>query len=79
MTALENLLVFYNFLPENSTNKGVLRCCLKYLGELRSYNIYDLAEKCYTSTATVSRLVRLLGYRNYTDFQILSSQVLPGR
>ena len=69
MTALENLLIHYNFLPEQSTNKGVLRHLLKYLGGIQSYTIYDLADLCFTSPATVSRLVKTLGYRNYSDFQ----------
>ena len=76
MTALENLLVYYNFLPEQSTNKGVLRHCLKYLGDLKSCTIYELSERCYTSPATFSRLVRALGYKNYSDFQISISECL---
>ena len=76
MTALENLLIYYNFLPEQSTNKGVLRHCLKYLGSLKSMTIYDLSEKCFTSPATVSRLAKTLGYRNYTDFQTSISECM---
>ena len=30
--------------------------------------VYNMAEVCFTSTATISRLIQQLGFRNYTNF-----------
>lgn len=69
MTDLENIMNYYNQLPAASTTKAVLRQCLAHLNELKDLTIYELADLCYTSTATISRLVKALGYKNYSVFQ----------
>lgn len=69
MTALENMLNYYNQLPATSTTKAVLRQCLAHVNQLGRLNIYELADLCYTSTATISRLVKTLGYKSYSVFQ----------
>lgn len=69
MTALENLLNYYNQLPVTSTTKAVLRQCLAHINHIGNLTIYELADCCYTSTATISRLVKTLGYKSYSVFQ----------
>lgn len=69
MTALENMLNYYNQLPPTSTTKAVLRLCFAHVKQLAETNIYELAELCYTSTATISRLVKSMGYKSYSAFQ----------
>lgn len=69
MTSLENLMIFYNSTEPNSMYRSVLRLLLCNLQKIGSLNIYELAELCYTSPSTISRLVRKIGYKNYTQFQ----------
>lgn len=69
MTALENMLNYYNQLPASSTTKAVLRRCLAHVNQLGNLSIYELADLCYTSTATISRLVKTMGYKSYSAFQ----------
>ena len=42
---------------------------LPNIKKINQLNIYDLAELCYTSPATISRLVKTLGYKSYAVFQ----------
>lgn len=74
MTALENLLDYYNHLPETNTSKAVLRRCIANIHQLGELSIYELAELCYTSPATISRLVKALGYKSYSVFQTTLSE-----
>ncbi|MCM8709919.1 MurR/RpiR family transcriptional regulator [Clostridium sp. SYSU_GA19001] len=69
MTGLENIIAFYNNTPEDNMFHSVLRNILTNLDKVENYNIYDLANMCFTSPATISRLVKKLGYKNYTYFQ----------
>lgn len=61
MTSLENILYYYNALEFGSTTHTVLRHCLTHLPELPDMTIYQLAEACYTSPSTISRLAKSLG------------------
>lgn len=74
MTALENLLIIYNQLSVNDSKKAILRRALPNIQRIDQLNIYDLAELCYTSPATISRLVKSLGYKSYSVFQTKLSE-----
>ena len=69
MTVLENLFLYYNQLPLNDSKRDILRHLMPHIKEIDQMTIYDVAECCYTSTATISRLVRAMGFKNYTIFQ----------
>ena len=69
MTALENLIIFYNQLSVSDSKKTILRRALPNIRRIDQLNLYDLAEICYTSPATISRLVKALGYKSYSVFQ----------
>lgn len=69
MTGLENIIAFYNNTPVDNMFRSVLRNILTNLEEIGNSNIYNLADMCFTSPATISRLVKKLGYKNYTYFQ----------
>lgn len=69
MTSLENLLCYYNTLEFGGTTHTVLRHCLTHLADLPNMTINQLADCCYTSPSTISRLVKALGYRSYAAFQ----------
>ena len=69
MTSLENLTIFYNSTEQNSMYRSVLRLLLCNLQKIGELNIYELSDLCYTSPSTISRLVRKIGYKNFTHFQ----------
>ena len=52
MTALENLIIFYNQLSVSDSKKTILRRALPNIRRIDQLNLYDLAEICYTSPAT---------------------------
>ena len=70
MTSLENIRYYYNALEFGSTTHTVLRHCLTHLPELPDMTIYQLAEACYTSPSTISRLAKSLGYKGFSAFQL---------
>lgn len=70
MTTLENVLIYYNQLPKNDTKRDILSKLLPHVKSIGSMTIYDVADLCFTSTASISRLVKSLGYKSYSEFQI---------
>ncbi len=69
MALMHQMLTFYNATPEKSLYHDILTVMFAHLQELPSLSIERIAELCLTSTASVSRLVREMGFRNYTDFR----------
>lgn len=69
MNALQNMIVFYN----NSDPDDMFHCIVGHLLQnitmLTDANIEDIAQKCYSSPATMSRLSRKLGYKGFSDFK----------
>lgn len=70
MHALEKIIVYYNHCKENDIYKSVIENILKNLDKVKKANIYELADLCYTSTTTMSRLSRKMGYRGFADFKM---------
>lgn len=69
MTSVENMLAVYNATPADSMLRSIIRRILVNLKDVGKMTIYDLADTCYTSPASISRLVKKLGYKNYSYFQ----------
>lgn len=69
MTGIDNLISFYNLSEQGSMSKNILFYILQNLKELYHMSIYDLADACFVSPASISRLVKKLGYKNYSYFQ----------
>lgn len=69
MTSVENMLAVYNATPADSMLRSIIRKILVNLKDVGKMTIYDLADTCYTSPASISRLVKKLGYKNYSYFQ----------
>lgn len=67
---LYHLLRYFRALQPESTFYQPLRFILDNLASLAAMSIYDMAEKCFVSTATISRLCKELGFKNYQDFKI---------
>lgn len=69
LTAIENLLLYYNQLPLKDSKRQILYHFLPHIKNIGSMTIRDFADICYTSTASVSRLIRAMGFKSYTEFQ----------
>lgn len=69
MQVLEALLMYQNISGEGSTYYRMCRTILANLEQMRNNTIYDTAELCYTSTASVGRFCARLGYSSYSSFR----------
>lgn len=69
MDSIEKLIGYYNKSPEDDIYHNVVELILRNLHKVEESTIYDLAEICYSSPSTISRLVKRLEFENYTDFK----------
>lgn len=69
MTGVDRLISIYNSAETGSMTKNVIGHILQNLKQIDQMNIYDLADACYVSSASISRIVKKLGYKNYSYFQ----------
>lgn len=68
MNVLANIMSYYNN-GDSDIFHFVLGRILTNLDLLLNATIYDVAEYCAASPATVSRLAQKLGYKNYSDLK----------
>lgn len=68
MNVLANVMSYYNN-GESDIFHFVLGRILTNLDLLQNATIYDVAEYCSASPATISRLAQKLGYKNYSDLK----------
>lgn len=59
------LLNFYNRLEKDDMYHKITGILLKHINQIGEMSIQDAADLCYTSTATISRLVKRAGYERY--------------
>lgn len=76
MYILEALLSLQNSLPEEKTFCKMIRTILQNLDFVKTATIYDVAELCYTSTASVIRLCNRLGYQSFPIFRAELADIL---
>ncbi len=72
MNIIDNLLAFYNASPENDIYRDAIIQILDHLDEIhkeRNATIYQMADLCYVSPSTISRLSRKLGCESYIAFR----------
>jgi|GEM_PF-1978709 len=69
MNTIYRLIQFYNSGAPDEIYREATGNLLRYLHEIADLSIYELAEKCFVSPTTISRLCRKLGFLNYTDFK----------
>jgi len=69
MTVLHDLVIFRDAQPAGSTNASICSALLSNLDAIRSMTIDEAAERCFTSPASLSRMVRAMGYQGYADFR----------
>ena len=68
MNVLQNLVVYLNQLPPDSTYRNVCVGILGHLEEAAKGTIYDLAELTNSSRTTIWRMVQKMGYTSFSDF-----------
>lgn len=76
MDSIEKLLDFYNKSEEEDMYHKVVEHVLRNIHKVGEATIYDMADLCFSSTATISRLVKKLNFENYTDFKTQISYAL---
>lgn len=69
MDSIEKLVHFYNSSNENDMYHNVVGCVLHHLDQVNTVSIYDMADLCYSSASTMSRMVKMLGFQNYQEFK----------
>lgn len=69
VNVLQNLIELYNHLSWDSTYRDVVRGILMNLQEAADASIYELAELTNSSRTTIWRMLKLLGYDNYSAFR----------
>lgn len=69
MKGITQLILSYNSTGVYDSNRAILHWMLQNLDKLTNCSIYTIAEETFSSTATISRLVKKLGYPNYQYFQ----------
>jgi len=65
-----NLLRYAGKLRPEDTFYSPMQFVLKNLRSVASMSIYELADASFVSPATISRMCRDLGYKNYQEFKI---------
>lgn len=63
----------------SSTEQGILRYLLKNPEDILTHTIHELAAATFTSSATILRLCKKLGYNGYKDFRLAISSELAIR
>ena len=76
MDCIERLITYYNAGSEQNVFREVVEHILRNLHKIENATIYDLAEMCYASPSTISRLVKKLEFKDYGDFKSQMSYAL---
>lgn len=69
MDSIEKLIGYYNKSDEEDMYHKIVGHILNNLPKVGDATIYDLADLCYSSPSTISRLMKKLEFENYTDFK----------
>lgn len=68
--AFYNLVNFINTTEINDVYSNSAKIILENISKIPDYTITDVANLCYVSTATISRLCRKLNYESFADFKM---------
>lgn len=69
-SAFYNLINFINTTEINDVYSNAAKIILENITKIPGYTITDVANLCYVSTATISRLCRKLNYESFADFKM---------
>lgn len=67
--AFYSLINFINTADINDVYSNAAKIILENIAEIPELTITDVANMCYVSTATISRLCRKLNYESFADFK----------
>ncbi len=76
MHAIEKLQAYYNAKDKSDIYRDVVGNILKNIEYLENKTIYDVADMCYVSPTTISRLSKKLGYNGFQD---MKSQLISAK
>lgn len=68
-SAIYNLVNFINMTNVHDVYWNASRIILKNISKIPQSTITDVADMCFVSTATISRLCRKLNYESFADFK----------
>lgn len=68
-STIMRLILLMNNLPGDETEHHLAANLLKNLYDLPFLSIEEMAERCYTSPATLSRFCKMLGFKSYVVFR----------
>jgi len=68
MHILEKIFLYQNLNPDDKTYTKMIRTILGNLDTIKDSTIYDIANMCFTSTTSVGRLCKQLGYDSFSSF-----------
>lgn len=68
------LLRYVNNQKKEDTHYLIASAILENFTDIPQITIYSLAEKCFVSTSSISRFIRLIGFNTYTDFKSASEE-----
>lgn len=54
---------------EHDSDHLIAAYILKHVNEMKNITIQDMAQECYTSTSTISRFVKEIGFRSLTELK----------
>lgn len=69
MNDIDKLVHFYNETKIGDVYHDAVGLLLNHLNELEGLTIYEMAELCFVSPTTLSRLSKKLGFVNFSDFK----------
>ena len=69
-SAFYALINFINTSKVDDVYSNAAKMILENINKIPEYNIMDVAEMCFVSTATISRLCRKLNYESFSDFKM---------
>lgn len=69
VNAIKKLVQFYNGGKPGDVYREAAGQLINHIYKLQDLTIYELADICYTSPTTLSRLCRRLGFLNFVDFK----------
>lgn len=69
MDSIEKLIGYYNKSNDDDMYHIIAGHILSNIHEIKNSTIYDLADICYSSPSTISRLMKKMEFESYTDFK----------
>ena len=66
---LNSLISLINEGVEDASDVTIAKCLLENYNNIQDLNIYDIAEECFVSRATIRRMAKKLGFENFKDLK----------